>query len=422
MLELKFMRENVEMLKEVLKNRNNSIDMDAFVALDSKRREVLSEVENLKRERNNVSAEIASLKKEKKDANHLIEKMGGVSAKIKELDAELAEIDAELTHIQMTIPNVYHSSTPIGPDENHNVEIRKWGEPKKFDFEPKPHWEIGENLGILDFERGAKLSGSRFVLYRGAAARLERALINFMLDTHTLEHGYTENLTPFMVKAEVCEGTGQLPKFEEDMYKTTDDMYLISTSEITMTNIHRKEILEQAELPKYYTAYSPCFRREAGSYGKDVKGLIRVHQFNKVEMVKITDAETSYDELEKMVQNAETILQKLELPYRVIQLCSGDMGFSAAKTYDLEVWLPSQNKYREISSCLNCEDFQARRMGLKYRAADNSSKFCHTLNGSGLAVGRTLVAIMENYQQADGSFLIPKALVPYMGGVDVIKK
>ena len=243
-----------------------------------------------------------------------------------------------------------------------------------------------------------------------------------MLDTHTLEHGYTENLTPFMVKAEVCEGTGQLPKFEEDMYKTTDDMYLISTSEITMTNIHRKEILEQAELPKYYTAYSPCFRREAGSYGKDVKGLIRVHQFNKVEMVKITDAETSYDELEKMVQNAETILQKLELPYRVIQLCSGDMGFSAAKTYDLEVWLPSQNKYREISSCSNCEDFQARRMGLKYRAADNSSKFCHTLNGSGLAVGRTLVAIMENYQQADGSFLIPKALVPYMGGVDVIKK
>ena len=422
MLELKFMRENVEMLKEVLKNRNNSIDMDAFVALDSKRREVLSEVEKLKRERNNVSAEIANLKKEKKDANHLIEKMGGVSAKIKELDAELAEIDAELTHIQMTIPNVYHSSTPIGPDEDHNVEIRKWGEPKKFDFEPKPHWEIGENLGILDFERGAKLSGSRFVLYRGAAARLERALINFMLDTHTLEHGYTENLTPFMVKAEVCEGTGQLPKFEEDMYKTTDDMYLISTSEITMTNIHRKEILEQTELPKYYTAYSPCFRREAGSYGKDVKGLIRVHQFNKVEMVKITDAETSYDELEKMVQNAETILQKLELPYRVIQLCSGDMGFSAAKTYDLEVWLPSQNKYREISSCSNCEDFQARRMGLKYRAADNSSKFCHTLNGSGLAVGRTLVAIMENYQQADGSFLIPKALVPYMGGVDVIKK
>ena len=423
MLELKFMRENVEMLKEMLKNRNSNVDMDAFVELDSKRREVLSEVENLKRERNNASAEIANLKKEKKDANHLIEKMGGVSAKIKELDTELAEIDDKIKNIQMTIPNVYHSSTPIGPDEDHNVEIRKWGEPKKFNFEPKPHWEIGENLGILDFERGAKLSGSRFVLYRGAAARLERALISFMLDTHTQEHGYTEHLTPFMVKGEVCEGTGQLPKFEEDMYRTTDDMYLISTSEISMTNIHRKEILEQAELPKYYTAYSPCFRREAGSYGKDVKGLIRVHQFNKVEMVKITDAETSYDELEKMVKNAETILQKLELPYRVIQLCSGDIGFSAAKTYDLEVWLPSQNKYREISSCSNCEDFQARRMGLKYRVAgDNRSEFCHTLNGSGLAVGRTLVAIMENYQQEDGSFLIPKALVPYMGGLDVVKK
>lgn len=422
MLELKFMRENVAMLKEMLKNRNNNIDMDEFEKLDSKRREVLSEVESLKRDRNTVSSEIANLKKEKKNADDLIAKMGGVSAKIKELDTELAEIDVKLTNIQMTIPNVYHSSTPIGPDEDSNIEIRKWGEPKKFDFEPKSHWEIGENLGILDFERGAKLSGSRFVLYRGAAARLERALINFMLDTHTTEHGYIENLTPFMVKAEVCEGTGQLPKFEEDMYKTIDDMYLISTSEISMTNIHRKEILDEAELPKYYTAYSPCFRREAGSYGKDVKGLIRVHQFNKVEMVKITDAKSSYDELEKMVQNAETILQRLELPYRVIQLCSGDIGFSAAKTYDLEVWLPSQNKYREISSCSNCEDFQARRMGLKYRVAgENRSEFCHTLNGSGLAVGRTLVAIMENYQQEDGSFLIPKVLVPYMGGLDVIK-
>ena len=294
MLELKFMRENVEMLKEMLKNRNSNIDMDAFVALDAKRREVLSEVETLKRDRNNVSAEIANLKKEKKDASHLIEKMGGVSSKIKELDAELVEIDEEIKNIQMTIPNVYHPSTPIGPNEDSNKEIRRWGEPRKFDFEPKAHWDIGEDLGILDFERGAKLSGSRFVLYRGAAARLERALISFMLDTHTLEHGYTEHITPFMVKAEVCEGTGQLPKFEEDMYKTTDDMYLISTSEITMTNIHRKEILEQSELPKYYTAYSPCFRREAGSYGRDVKGLIRLHQFNKVEMVKITDAESSY--------------------------------------------------------------------------------------------------------------------------------
>ena len=422
MLELKFMRENVEMLKEMLKNRNSNIDMDAFVELDSKRREVLSEVENLKRERNNVSAEIANLKKEKKDANHLIEKMGGVSSKIKELDSELIEIDEKIKDIQLNIPNVYHPSTPIGPDEDYNLEIRKWGVPKKFDFEPKSHWDIGENLGILDFERGAKLSGSRFVLYRGAAARLERAIINFMLDVHTLEEGYTEHITPFMVKAEVCEGTGQLPKFEEDMYKTTDDMYLISTSEITMTNIHRKEILEQAELPKYYTAYSPCFRREAGSYGKDVKGLIRLHQFNKVEMVKITDAESSYDELEKMVNNAEAILQKLKLPYRVISLCSGDIGFSAAKTYDLEVWVPSQDKYREISSCSNTEDFQARRAMIKYRVKETGkSRFVHTLNGSGLAVGRTLLAIMENYQQEDGSIKVPDVLVPYMGGMTVIK-
>ena len=409
MLELKFMRENVEMLKEMLKNRNSNIDMDAFVALDAKRREVLSEVETLKRDRNNVSAEIANLKKEKKDASHLIEKMGGVSSKIKELDAELVEIDEEIKNIQMTIPNVYHPSTPIGPDEDSNKEIRRWGEPRKFDFEPKAHWDIGEGLGILDFERGSKLSGSRFVLYRGAAARLERALISFMLDTHTLEHGYTEHITPFMVKAEICEGTGQLPKFEEDMYKTTDDMYLISTSEITMTNIHRKEILEQSELPKYYTAYSPCFRREAGSYGRDVKGLIRLHQFNKVEMVKITDAESSYDELEKMVNNAETILQRLELPYRVIQLCSGDLGFSAAKTYDLEVWLPSQNKYREISSCSNCEAFQARRMGLKYKVGDTVEVLITGVSEEDddqeyIIASRKKIEVEKNWEKIEDSF------------------
>ena len=387
----------------MLKNRNNSLDLSEFDRLDAERREILSEVEALKRERNTESAKIAQFKKEGKDASEVIKAMGMTSAKIKELDTKLAEVEEKVNYILMIIPNMYHETTPIGKDEEENVEIRKWGTPREFAFTPKSHWEIGEELGILDFERGAKLSGSRFVLYRGAAARLERALISFMLDTHTTEHGYTEHLTPFMVKSEVCEGTGQLPKFEEDMYKTTEDnMYLISTSEITMTNIHRKEILDQAELPKYYTAYSPCFRREAGSYGKDVKGLIRVHQFNKVEMVKITDNKTSYDELEKMVNNAETILQKLELPYRVIALCSGDIGFSAAKTYDLEVWLPSQNKYREISSCSNCEDFQARRMGLKYRPqGENKSEFCHTSNGSGLAVGRTLVAIMENYQQED---------------------
>lgn len=423
MLELKFIRDNIEFLEEMLKNRNSNVDLNEFQQLDAERRDILSEVEALKNKRNIASAEIAKRKKSGEDASELINEMGAVSARIKELDDKLAEVEEKLTYFQMTIPNVYHVSTPIGKDEDSNVEVRRWGTPRTFDFEPKPHYEIGENLEILDFERGAKLGGSRFVLYRGEGARLERALINFMLDTHTREHGYVEHITPFIVKREICEGTGQLPKFEEDMYRTTDDMFLISTSEITMTNIHRKEILDEKDLPKYYTAYSPCFRREAGSYGKDVKGLIRLHQFNKVEMVKLATPETSYDELEKMVENAETILQKLNLPYRVIQLCSGDIGFGAAKTYDLEVWVPSQNKYREISSCSNCGDFQARRMGLKYRPEGSSkSEFVHTLNGSGLAVGRTLVAIMENYQQEDGSFLIPEVLVPYMGGLNVIKK
>ncbi|MGF6906588.1 serine--tRNA ligase [Fusobacterium sp. PH5-44] len=425
MLDLKFLRENKEVIKEMLKNRNSNLDMEEFEKMDIERRSVLTEVEALKQKRNIASAEIARLKKEKENTDELIKEMSSVSEKIKELDKSLSEIDEKIKYFQMIIPNMYHNDTPIGKDEEENVEIKTWGKPTEFSFEPKAHWEIGEALEILDFERGAKLSGARFVLYRGAGARLERALINFMLDTHTTEHGYTEHLTPFLVKREICEGTGQLPKFEEDMYKIVeDDMFLISTSEITMTNINREEILQEKELPKYYTAYSPCFRREAGSYGRDVKGIIRVHQFNKVEMVKITNKETSYDELEKMVKNAETILQKLELPYRVIQLCSGDMGFSAAKTYDIEVWLPSQNKYREISSCSNCTDFQARRMGLKYRPANGNGKseFCHTLNGSGLAVGRTLVAIMENYQQEDGSFLIPRVLIPYMGGIDIVKK
>lgn len=423
MLELKFIRENREKVEEMLKNRKSSLTLDEFFQLDEERRRILGEVELLKQNRNNASNEIAQLKKEKKDASQLIEEMSKVSARIKELDGELAGVEEKLKYIQMTIPNMYQDGTPVGEDENDNVEIRRWGTPKIFNFEPKAHWDIGEDLGILDFERGSKLGGSRFVLYRGMGARLERALINFMLDLHTTEHGYTEHITPFMVKREICEGTGQLPKFEEDMYRTTDDMFLISTSEITMTNIHREEILDEKELPKYYTAYSPCFRREAGSYGKDTKGIIRLHQFNKVEMVKITSQETSYDELEKMVNNAEEVLRRLELPYRVIQLCTGDIGFGAAKTYDIEVWLPSQNKYREISSCSNCEGFQARRMGLKYRPNGSSkSEYCHTLNGSGLAVGRTLVAIMENYQQEDGSFLIPKALVPYMNGVEIVKK
>ena len=422
MLDLKFMRENKELIEEMLKNRNSDLTLDEFAKLDEERRVILSEVEALKNKRNTESQEIARLKKAKEDATALIKEMGEVSAKIKELDEKLAAVDEKIKYIQMTIPNKYHETTPIGKDEDENVEIRRWGTPREFTFEPKPHWEIGEKLGVLDFERGSKLSGSRFVLYRGLGARLERALINFMLDMHVDEQGYTEHITPFLVNREICEGTGQLPKFEEDMYRTDNDMFLISTSEITMTNIHRKEILDEKDLPKYYTAYSPCFRKEAGSYGKDVKGIIRVHQFNKVEMVKLATPETSYDELEKMVVNAEEILQRLGLPYRVISLCTGDIGFSAAKTYDLEVWLPSQNKYREISSCSNCEDFQARRMGLKYRTnGSNKSEFVHTLNGSGLAVGRTLVAIMENYQQEDGSFLIPESLVPYMKGITVVK-
>ena len=422
MLDLKFMRENKELIEEMLKNRNSDLTLDEFAKLDEERRVILSEVEALKNKRNTESQEIARLKKAKEDATVLIKEMGEVSAKIKELDEKLAAVDEKIKYIQMTIPNKYHETTPIGKDEDENVEIRRWGTPREFTFEPKPHWEIGEKLGVLDFERGSKLSGSRFVLYRGLGARLERALINFMLDMHVDEQGYTEHITPFLVNREICEGTGQLPKFEEDMYRTDNDMFLISTSEITMTNIHRKEILDEKDLPKYYTAYSPCFRKEAGSYGKDVKGIIRVHQFNKVEMVKLATPETSYDELEKMVVDAEEILQRLGLPYRVISLCTGDIGFSAAKTYDLEVWLPSQNKYREISSCSNCEDFQARRMGLKYRPnGSNKSEFVHTLNGSGLAVGRTLVAIMENYQQEDGSFLIPEALVPYMKGITVVK-
>ncbi|MGL4652915.1 MAG: serine--tRNA ligase [Cetobacterium sp.] len=423
MLDLRFIRENIDTLQEMLVNRGSNIDLQEFVTLDTERREILSEVETLKNKRNTESAEVARRKKAGEDASEIIAEMGKVSAQIKELDAKLAEVEEKVTYFQMTLPNAYHSSTPIGKDEDDNVEIRRWGTPKEFSFTPKEHWELGEELGILDFERGAKLGGSRFTIYRGAAARLERALISFMLDIHTTEHGYTEHLTPFIVRREVCEGTGQLPKFEEDMYKTTDDMFLISTSEITLTNIHRQEILNESDLPKYYTAYSPCFRREAGSYGRDLKGLIRQHQFNKVEMVKLATPETSYDELEKMLLNAETILQRLELPYRVIHLCSGDMGFGAAKTYDIEVWLPGQNKFREISSCSNCGDFQSRRMGLKYRPEGSSkSEFCHTLNGSGLAVGRTLLAIMENYQQEDGSFLIPEALVPYMGGMTVVKK
>ena len=423
MLDMKVIRENTDIIKESLKNRNSDYDVELLLEIDEKRRELLQESEILKKEKNEQSGLIGKYKREGIDASDLLSKMGEVSEKIKELDQKISEIEEKQNFLLLTIPNKLHETTPIGASEDDNKIVRKWGEPKKFDFTPKPHDELGVELDILDFERGTKLGGSRFTVYKGMAARLERALINFMLDTHTSEHGYQEMLTPQLVKKEIMVGTGQLPKFEEDAYKTTDDMYLIPTAEVTLTNLHREEILSEDELPKYYCGFTACFRREAGSYGKDLKGLIRQHQFNKVEMVKIVKPEGSYEELEKMVNNAETILQKLNLPYRVLSLCSGDVGFSAAKTYDLEVWVPSQDKYREISSCSNTEDFQARRAMIKYRSnEDKKSYFVHTLNGSGLAVGRTLLAIMENYQREDGSIEIPEVLIPYMGGIKEIKK
>lgn len=423
MLEMRYIRENAEKVREYLKNRKSDFDLDGLLKLDEERRNILQKVELLKKERNESSTLIGKYKKEGKDTAELMDRMQRVSGEIKELDKELAEIDEKQVKFTYTIPNKLHDTTPVGESEDDNVEIRKWGEPRKFDFTPKSHDELGVNLDILDFERGSKLAGSRFTVYKRQAARLERALINFMLDTHISEHGFEEILTPQMAKREIMTGTGQLPKFEDDMYKIEgEELFLIPTAEVTLTNLHNGEILDEEELPKYYCGFTACYRKEAGSGGKDLKGIIRQHQFNKVEMVKIVHPDTSYDELEKMVSNAEKILQKLELPYRVIALCSGDIGFSAAKTYDIEVWVPSQDKYREISSCSNTEDFQARRAMIKYRAKENGkSYFVHTLNGSGLAVGRTLLAIMENYQQEDGSIKVPEVLVPYMGGLTVIK-
>ena len=422
MLEMKFIRENTDLVRQSLKNRNSDFDLERLLELD-RRREKLTEVETLKKKRNDVSAIIGKNAREGIDSTELKEEMGKVSSRIKELDLELVSVDEEQRLLLLTIPNVLHSSTPVGKDEDDNVEVRKWSEPKEFSFEVKSHDELGVNLDILDFERGAKLAGSRFTIYKGMGARLERALINFMLDTHTSEHGFKEILTPQLAKGEIMVGTGQLPKFAEDMYKIeSEDLYLIPTAEVTLTNMHSNEILKESDLPMYFCGFTACFRQEAGSGGRDLKGLVRQHQFNKVEMVKIVHPDKSYEELEHMTGCAEKILQKLGLPYRVIALCSGDIGFSAAKTYDLEVWVPSQNKYREISSCSNTGDFQARRAMIKYRnEEDKKSYFVHTLNGSGLAVGRTLLAIMENYQQEDGSIKIPDVLVPYMGGVTEIR-
>lgn len=423
MLDIKMIRQNVEMVKEKLATRNvDEAKINEFVALDEKRRAELVKVEELKKLRNDVSGEIAQLKRNKENADDKITQIKKVGEEIKALDEQIAKIDEELTAIATTLPNLPHESTPIGKDEDDNVEVRRHGTVREFDFEAKPHWEIAENLGILDFERGAKVSGSRFVFYKGLGARLERAIYNFMLDEHGKE-GYTEVIPPYIVNSHSMFGTGQFPKFKEDVFQLANtDLTLIPTAEVPLTNYYNGEILEEADLPVYFTALSPSFRSEAGSAGRDTRGLIRLHQFNKVEMVKLTKPEESYNELEKMTQNAENILQKLNLPYRVVALSTGDMGFSAAKTYDLEVWIPAQDTYREISSCSNCEDFQARRAMIRYRDENGKVQYVHTLNGSGLAVGRTVAAILENYQNEDGSVTIPEVLVPYMGGVTKIEK
>ncbi|BCA87044.1 serine--tRNA ligase 2 [Enterococcus saigonensis] len=424
MLDIKMIRQNMPMVKEKLATRGVPANvLDEFVKLDEERRTLLVQSEELKKQRNDVSAEIAQLKRNKENAEDKIAAMKAVGAQIKEYDAKIAAIDEELKTIATTLPNLPNDSVPIGKDEDDNVEVRRFGTPRNFAFEPKAHWEVAEDLEILDFERGAKVSGSRFVYYRGLGARLERALYNFMLDLHVYEHGYTEIIPPYIVNSNAMFGTGQFPKFKEDVFQLADtDLTLIPTAEVPLTNYYNGEILDGADLPIYFTALSPSFRSEAGSAGRDTRGLIRLHQFNKVEMVKFSDAAHSYEELEKMTNNAEEILQKLGLPYRVVALSTGDMGFSAAKTYDLEVWIPAQNTYREISSCSNCEDFQARRAMIRYRDAQGKLQYAHTLNGSGLAVGRTVAAILENYQNADGTVTIPEVLIPYMGGLQKIEK
>jgi seryl-tRNA synthetase len=422
MLDLKLIRERLAWVKDRLSLRGQGLPWEAFEALDKNRREILQEVESLKHRRNVVSDQIGRLKKEKKEDRESIEEMRLVSKRIKELDDSLNGIEEQFSNLLLNFPNIPHESVPVGYSSEENPVVRTWGEKPSFSFPPRPHWEIGESLDILDFERATRMTGSRFVVYKGLGARLERALINFMLDLHTGSHGYTEILPPFMVNSQSMTGTGQLPKFKDELFKLEGwDYYLIPTAEVPVTNLYQQEVLQAQELPKYYAAYTPCFRSEAGSYGKDTRGLIRQHQFNKVELVKFTLPETSYDELEKLLQNAEEILKRLELPYQVVSLCTGDMGFSSAKTYDIEVWLPGQNLYREISSCSNFEDFQARRANIRFRREGKSkTELVHTLNGSGLAVGRTLVAVLENYQQADGSVLIPDALRPYMGGISKI--
>jgi seryl-tRNA synthetase len=424
MLDIKLIREKPDFVRQRLatRGRGDEARIAEIATLDEQRRKLVSEGDGLKAERNTVSKEIGALKSKGQDASAQMAAMKQVGERITSLDAEVATLDTKLQDILLVIPNLPNEGVTVGKEAADNLEVKRWGEAPKFAFQAKPHWDIGEQLGILDFARAAKISGSGFILYKGAGARLERALINFLLDLHTSEHGYTEVFPPFLINRNAMIGTGQLPKFEEDMYRLRDEeMYLAPTAEVPVTNIHRDEILREEQLPIYYCAYTPCFRREAGAAGKQTRGMIRVHQFDKVEMIKFVKPENSYEELEKMLTNAERVLQVLGLHYRVVLLCTGDMGFASAKTYDIEVWAPGQNAYLEVSSCSNCEDFQARRANIRFKGSDGKNRFVHILNGSGTALARLYVALLETYQQADGSVKIPEPLVPYMGGLREIR-
>ena len=422
MIDLKKLREEEEIFREALRKRGQPDELvDEILELDERRRKLITKLNSLRAERNRLSKEVSKAKKEGKNPREIIEQSKRIGEEIRDMEREISSVKEKLESLLLTFPNVPHVSTPVGESEKDNVVVKKWGEPRRFDFEPKAHWDLGPMLGLMDFERASRISGSRFVILRSQLALLERALINFMIDVHVEEHGYVEILPPHLVKREAITATGQLPKFEEELYNTQpDDMFMIPTAEVPLISMHMNEILFEEDLPLKYVAYTPCYRREAGSYGKDVRGMVRVHQFDKVELVWFTKPEESYEALEKLTSHAEKILQKLELPYRVVELCTGDLGFAAAKTYDIEVWLPSYNDYKEISSCSNTEDFQTRRGNIRYRRKDNKLDYPHTLNGSGLAVGRTLIAIMENYQRSDGRIDVPKVLKPYMKGLEVI--
>jgi len=425
MLDIKLIREDPELVKKAILDRDMSAevaDVEGALDLDAQRRGILVKVEELKHERNQASEQIVALKKEGKDTTSITDSMRTISERIKEMDAEVRDIDERLRTVMLDIPNIPDESVPVGPDESFNKEIRRFGEPPSFTFKPKPHWDIGEPLDILDFERGAKIAAARFTLLKGAGALMERALINFMLDLHTTEHGYKEVFPPILANEETFTTTGQLPKFRDDMYQCQDGLLMVPTAEVPVTNIHRDEVLREQDLTINYVAYTPCFRREAGSYGKDVRGIIRQHQFNKVEMVKFAHPDNSFDELESMIRNAEEVLRRLEIHHRVVLLSTGDLGFSAAKCYDLEVWMPASGEFREISSCSNCTDFQARNGNIRFKPSDGGKpRLVHTLNGSGIAVGRTMAAILENYQLDDGRVVIPPALQPYMGGMTLIE-